>query len=102
MKHDNIILKPIVTEKSVGIQAENNRYTFAVVKNASKGAVAKAIEDMYGVNVLDVRTSIMPGKRRRIRGTAKFTKTTSWKKAVVTLKSGQKIDVFTSLMGGEQ
>ena len=99
MRLNNIVKRPIVTEKSVSAVSEHNRYTFEVDKKASKGAVANAVNKMFGVEVTDVRTMVMPGKKRRVKGTPTLTKTPSSKKAVVTLKDGQKIDLFTSLMG---
>ena len=100
MRLTNVIEKPIITEKGVHMTGMD-RYVFKVSKAASKGAIANAVNDMFGVDVLDVRTMIIPGKKRRIRGAKGFMKTQGWKKAVVRVKSGQKIDMFSSLIGGE-
>ncbi len=93
MKLNNIILRPIVTEKSVAMQSEINSYIFEVNYRASKGSVAREIKETYGVDPIDVRTSILPGKKRRLTGTRRFTKTSKRKKAIVKLKEGQKIDL---------
>ena len=100
MRLSNVLEKPIITEKGVK-STENDDYAFRVNKKASKGAIASAVNEMFGVDVISVRTMVMPGKRRRVRGTNKFIKTRSWKKALVRIKEGQKIDMFASLIGGE-
>ena len=96
-----MIEKPIVTEKGVSMSGMD-RYAFKVNKNASKGSVAEAINNMFSVDVIEVKTQIVPGKRKRIRGKREFTKTKGWKKATVRIKAGQKIDMFTSLIGGDK
>jgi len=101
MRLSNIIERPIITEKGIK-HTELDRYLFRVNRKASKGAIADAVHDMFDVDVIDVRTMIMPGKKRRVKGTNKFMKTQSWKKAVVTIKDGQKIAMFESLIGGEK
>ena len=99
MRLGNVLEKPILTEKSVGL-GESGRYSFRVRKDATKGAVAGAVEKAYGVEVKDVKILVMPGKTRRIRNSSNvFTKVPNWKKAVVRVKSGQKIDLFTKLLG---
>ena len=86
----DIILKPIVTEKSM----ENsmlNQYTFKVAKTANKIEVRNAIQEIFKVTVTKVNTVSMRGKVRR-RG--KYVgKTQDWKKAIVTLKEGEKIEI---------
>ncbi|OGC38351.1 50S ribosomal protein L23 [candidate division WWE3 bacterium RBG_13_37_7] len=93
MRINNVIKKPVVTEKSVGL-ASTGKYVFSVVRNATKGRIAKEIKNLYNVDVLNVSTIVMPGKKRRILKTRRFAKTSSWKKAIVQLKEGQHIDVF--------
>ena len=78
------------TEKGVA-QSEDNKYFFSVKKNANKIQIKKAVEDVYKVKVLNVNTQVMPGKLKRVR--TQIGKTPDWKKAVVTLKDGQKIDL---------
>jgi len=91
MKVSNIVVKPIVTEKSMAHEHEG-KYYFMVNTKASKGAIANEIARLYDVEVVSVKTMIMPGKKRRVIGTRKFTKTKKWKKAIVKLKEGQKIE----------
>jgi len=93
MKVNNVVVKPVVTEKTMALELER-KYAFRVNMKASKGAVANEINRLYGVDVEKVRTMIMPGKKRRVLGTRKFTKTQKWKKAIVTVKEGQKIELI--------
>lgn len=90
----DIIIRPIISEKSYGL-VEQNRYTFEVAKSANKTQIAQAIAEIFSVTVTGVNTMNVNGKPRRVRY-AKG-KTRDWKKAVVTLKSGDSIDVFPSV-----
>jgi large subunit ribosomal protein L23 len=94
MRTSNIIINPITTEKSVD-QSKAGYFVFKVRANASKGSVADEVERIYGVNVVGVKTMILPGKKRRITGTSRFKKSASWKKAIVILKGDQKIEFFS-------
>ncbi|HZL06807.1 MAG TPA: 50S ribosomal protein L23 [Coriobacteriia bacterium] len=87
----SIIIRPVVSEKSYKLM-EFNRYTFEVDKRATKPHIASAIEEIFGVTVTSVNTINVPGKPRRLRYNKGVTRT--WKKAVVTLKDGDKIDLF--------
>ncbi|OIO39096.1 MAG: 50S ribosomal protein L23 [Candidatus Omnitrophica bacterium CG1_02_46_14] len=78
------------TEKGVAQQAAN-KYFFSVRKYANKIQIKKAVEDIFKVKVLSVNTQVTPGKLKKVR--TQIGKTPDWKKAVVTLKSGQKIDL---------
>lgn len=89
-----IILRPIVSEKSYK-QIEKTKYTFAVHSDAEKVEIARAVEELFNVSVTKVNTLNMKGKPRR-RGHTKG-KTSSWKKAIVTLKEGQRIEVFEGM-----
>lgn len=93
MRLSKSIIKPIITEKSYD-HASYGRYVFKVALKASKGSIRNEVESIYGVNVIDVKTAIMPGKASRIGRTRLFSKPTQWKKAVVRLKEGQSIDLF--------
>jgi large subunit ribosomal protein L23 len=93
MRISNVIDRPVVTEKSMEEQSLG-RYTFKVNRKASKGAVANEIKRIYGVEPVEVRTMIMPGKKRRVLGTRRFIKTRKWKKAIIKLKEGQSIDLI--------
>ena len=78
------------TEKGVRL-AEDHKYLFAVQKDANKIQIKKAVEDAYKVKVTSVNTQIAHGKLKRVR--VRQGRTPDWKKAVVTLKEGQKIDL---------
>ena len=94
-----IILAPVLTEKSTRLSSEGAHYTFRVKKTANKLEIRKAIEDRYpDIEVKEVRTMVVRGKRRR-----QFTKRglvqgrqAGWKKAIVTLKAGE-IDFYESV-----
>lgn len=92
MRVSNVIEKPIVTEKTMALEIDS-KYVFRVNLRSSKGAIANEINRLYGVDVDGVSTMIMPGKKRRILGTRRFTKSSKWKKAVVKVKPGQKIEL---------
>ncbi|MFH1621722.1 MAG: 50S ribosomal protein L23 [Candidatus Omnitrophota bacterium] len=78
------------TEKST-VDEANGKYLFWVKNKATKLQVKKAIENLYKVNVKKVNTSVMPGKSKRVRYQLGYTP--DWKKAIVTLKEGQKIEI---------
>lgn len=101
MRLSNIIYRPIITEKGVAL-TESNMYAFVVNMKATKDSIALAIKDAFNVDVLNVRTMVMPGKPKRVRKSRIEIKTKKWKKAVITIKKGQKIDMFASLIGGEE
>jgi large subunit ribosomal protein L23 len=83
-----ILQRPVVTERST-LMKEQNKYVFAVRPEATKGQIREAVETAFKVDVVSVRTANMPGKLRR-RG-MRFGYTSDWKKAIVTIKSGQEI-----------
>jgi len=87
----DIIIRPIVSEKSFEM-IEDNRYTFEVAKSATKPQISRAVEEIFHVRVAKVNTMNVNGKPRRLRY-AKG-KTRSWKKAVVTLREGDSIDLY--------
>ena len=89
-----IIIKPVVTEKSVDLMQEN-KYCFRVAKNANKIEIKNAIEEIFKVTVINVNTVNVHGKMKRMGRTQG--KTASWKKAVVTLREGDSIEVFEGL-----
>lgn len=88
------ILKPIITEKSSVLKA-NGRYTFKVVRSASKIEIKKDIEKLFGVKVLKVNTVNIMGKKKRFGKNTGITK--DWKKAVIFLKDGDKIQEYEDL-----
>jgi len=91
MNAHDVIIRPIVSEKSYDLM-EQNRYTFEVDRRASKPQIAVAIEEIFGVTVSKVNTMNMTGKPRRLRYNKGLSR--SWKKAIVTLKEGDTIDLF--------
>ena len=91
----NILVKPVISEKANELSALG-KYTFVVAKKANKIEIGKAIEKMYNVNVAAVNTLVMPVKvvtRSGRSGVMKGVKP-AYKKAVVTLVSGETIDIF--------
>ena len=94
MSIGDILLKPIITEKSLRQVGEENKYSFKVAGRATKKQVKKAVEELYKVKVLAVNIVNLPGKSRRSLRTRKEFRSPNWKKAVVKLAEGQKIDVF--------
>lgn len=87
-----VVVRPIVTEKSMGL-LEQNKYTFEVALTANKRQVQEAVEKIFDVTVTDVRTMTIKGKQRRWGRTPY--KTRDWKKAIVTLAEGDTIEAFS-------
>ena len=94
MNHYDGILSPVITEKATKL-TEANQVVFRVALDATKPAIAKAVEDLFKVKVKAVNTIRVKGKKKLFRG-QKF-KRTDIKKAVVTLQEGYQIDITTGL-----
>ena len=95
----SIIKKPIITEKMTNQSEEYNRYAFVVDRKANKIEIKKAVSDMYDVTVDSVRTMLCIGKKR-VRGTKSgmiIGKTSTYKKAIVTLVEGDSIDFYSNI-----
>ena len=94
-----IIIKPIVTEKMIGLSEKLNRYGFRVDKNANKIQIKEAVEAMYNVTVVSVNTMIVAPKvkSRYTRSGVINGKTSAYKKAIVTLKEGEQIDFYSNI-----
>lgn len=92
MDNINVIIKPLVTEKSTRLQELANTYAFQVAPGANKHQIKQAIEQLYDVKVADVRTMTRKGKPRRAK--FRMTTTPAWKRAVVTLHEDSKIELF--------
>jgi large subunit ribosomal protein L23 len=92
MEATDIIIKPLVTEKSNHQANARNVYTFHVSSRATKPQIRQAIETLYNVKVEDVRTIVRKGKQRRTR--AGYTKATDVKRALVKLNEESKIELF--------
>jgi large subunit ribosomal protein L23 len=86
-----IIMRPLITEKAQ-IMTGQNKYAFEVDKRANKMQIKEAVEVAFSVSVKEVNTAVMKGKRRRYGRS--LTKQPDWKKAVVTLAPGEKIELF--------
>jgi len=87
-----IIRRPIVTEKGSILKDENNQLVFEVNLSANKSEIKKAVEKLFKVTVLSVRTQNRLGKRKRLGRSVGRRK--NWKKAIVTLKEGHRVDFF--------
>lgn len=92
MSSVNVIKRPILSEKSTSQAEAFNRVAFEVTLDSTKPQIQAAVERFFKVKVARVNTTVVPGKTYRTKnGEAK---TASWKKAMVTLKEGQKIEFF--------
>jgi large subunit ribosomal protein L23 len=89
-----VIIRPIDTEKTRYQASELGQYTFEVDRRANKIEVKRAIEEIYEVAVVSVNVVNMPAKASRRRGRRQVVRRSPWKKAVVTLAEGQRMDVF--------
>lgn len=93
MDLSRIILKPVITEKSMKL-AQNNCYSFIVDTKANKNNIAQAVASYFKVDVLAVKTLKLSGKKRRFGKTRRVKILADLKKAIVKVKAGQKIDIF--------
>ena len=89
--HD-VIMRPIVTEKSSAAYQERGEYAFAVRPEASKPQIRAAVEQLFGVRVTGIWTSNQRGKARRVGKT--IGRRPHWKKAIVKLREGDTIEIF--------
>jgi large subunit ribosomal protein L23 len=90
-----ILLRPVISEKSIA-QTERNNYTFAVARDANKFQIKAAVEAEFKVHVLGVRVvSVRPKQKRRGRRTPGMVP--GWRKAVVTIAPGEKIELFEAV-----
>ncbi|MFH1612999.1 MAG: 50S ribosomal protein L23 [bacterium] len=92
---NSIIIQPLNTEKGTNLRNKENKYIFKVSLDAEKLEIKKEIERIFGVKVFKVNTLHVKGKFKRVR--SKLGKTSKWKKAVVSLKGEQKIELFGSV-----
>lgn len=92
MTNEQVIISPLVTEKSTLVTEKANQVVFKVRPEAGKNKIRTAIEDLFKVTVIEVRTSNFMGKKRR-RGKS-VGRQRDWKKAYVTLKEGDRIEFF--------
>lgn len=91
-----VLISPLITEKMTNITADSGKYGFLVNPKANKIQIAKAIEEKFNVHVIAVKTISHPGKMKtQFRKSGRFTgKTAKFKKAIVTLKEGESIELF--------
>jgi large subunit ribosomal protein L23 len=89
---NEILRRPLVTEKAAALKAEANKVAFEVLRTANKVQIKRAVEEMFSVTVLTVTTMNYAGKTKRVG--RNMGKRSAWKKAVVTLKEGDEIDVL--------
>jgi large subunit ribosomal protein L23 len=87
-----IIRRPLITEKSTRQKEEGRQYVFEVHRDANKIEIQSAVEQLFKVTVLQVRTSNVLGKVKRLG--RRYGKRPDWKKAIITLKEGDRIDFF--------
>lgn len=87
-----VLRKPVLTEKSSRLQEKENKYTFIVSKDANKIEIRKAIEAKFGVTVTDINTTNYEGKVKRMG--RNIGRKSSFKKAVVSVKEGDKIEYY--------
>jgi large subunit ribosomal protein L23 len=87
-----VVLRPLVTEKATKLKDENNQVSFQVAMDANKVEIRRAVETIFKVKVTDVRTQVVFGKLKRMG--RYIGRRPSWKKAIVNLGEGSKIDLF--------
>ena len=92
---DNIIIRPLLTEKASMLQEAHNTYAFEVGTNVSKIEIKQTIQELFGVQVTKVCTQVVRGKNKRFG--RYFGKRSNWKKALVTVAEGESLDFYTSI-----
>jgi large subunit ribosomal protein L23 len=99
MKLSEVLVKPILTEKANAQQEKLRRYAFRVDRRANKLEIKKAVEEFYGVNVIDVNTAVVPGKNKTRYTKAGFIQGMkgAYKKALVTVAEGEAIDLYSNI-----
>lgn len=91
-----VIRRPIITEKSTMVSGLG-KYVFEVAGGANKNQIKEAVETAFKVHVEKVNTMIHKGEQRRVGRSRRLVASSSWKKAVVTLREGEKIEIFEGL-----
>ena len=89
----DVIRRPVVSEKANIISEERNQYVFEVAPEANKQQIKQAVETIFEKHVKKVNTMVMPAKRG-MRGRNAYRRSSQWKKAVVTLMAGEKLELF--------
>ena len=99
MDHSQVIIRPVVSEKSY-VLASADKYTFRVHPTAHKTQIRQAVEQLFDVNVVEVRTMSVKSKPKRRGYTSGRTR--AWKKAIVQVRPGDSIPIFQGLQGLEE
>ena len=95
MNAQQIVQKPLVTERSMTLRDDENKYAFRVHPEATKPEIRKAIEELFSVKVVSVTTQNVLGKNKRM---GRFIgRRAHWKKAIVKLAEGQKIEIYDAV-----
>jgi large subunit ribosomal protein L23 len=99
MRLSEVLIKPILTEKANAQQEKLRRYAFKVNRRANKLEIKKAVQDFYGVTVIDVNTAVIPGKSKTRFTKAGYVKgqKPAFKKALVTVAEGETIDLYATI-----
>lgn len=99
MKLTEVLVKPILTEKANAQQEKLRKYAFRVARKANKLEIKKAVEQFYGVSVVDVNTVVVPGKNKTRYTKAGFIQGVkpAYKKAYVTVAEGETIDLYANI-----
>lgn len=99
MKLSEVLIKPILSEKANAQQEKLRRYAFRVAKKANKLEIKKAVEEFYGITVVDVNTVVVPAKSKTRYTKAGFIagQKSSYKKAFVTIADGDTIDMYSNI-----
>jgi large subunit ribosomal protein L23 len=99
MKLTEVLVKPILSEKANAQQEKHSRFAFRVARKANKLEIKKAIEEFYGVSVINVNTCVVPGKNKTRYTKAGYVKgqKQAYKKAFVTVAEGETIDLYGNI-----
>ena len=99
MKKSQILIRPLYTEKIAKLSESDNKYAFEVYTSANKIEIKKEIEKKFDVNVTNVNTIVQRGKIRQqmTRAGRFYGRRPDWKKAIVTLAEGEKIELFENV-----
>ena len=95
MNAGQILVKPLITERSMALRDDYNKYAFQVHVKATKPEIRKAVEELFDVKVVSVSTMNFIGKNKRLGRF--FGRRPSWKKAIVAIAEGQTIDIYEAV-----
>lgn len=95
MNAGQVLVRPLITERSMTLRDDQNKYAFQVHVQATKPQIRQAVEELFEVKVVSVSTMNMMGKNKRLGRF--FGRRSSWKKAIVTVAPGQSIDIYEAV-----